>query len=177
MKKDIYRSKYESYPFLNDEAQDLRCDFEILTDEISSIIGLLRAKIEDEELQAELLKICELVYHINPSLRTFVSVTEEELLWVENTTNRLYDEVKGRCKKFVLNQGCESACLSHVLRSKFKALVRMLYRHNYSGNEVPNILFDFANILSGYFFNLALKLNQINNIDEVEFVSRNYRQE
>ena len=51
----------------------------------------------------------------------------------------------------------------------------MLYRYNYRGNEVPDILFDFANLFSGYFFNLALKLNAINEIDEVEFVSRNYK--
>ena len=175
MKNDIYRSKYEAYPFLSDKSDDLRCDFEIFTDEISSTIGLLGAKIEDEALKNELLKICELVYHINPSLRTFVSVTEEELLWLENCTNRIHSEVKLRCEKFVLNQGSESACIAHILRTKFKALVRMLYRYNYNGNEVPNILFDFANLLSGYFFNLALKLNQINEIEEVEFESRNYK--
>lgn len=173
--KEIYRSKYEAYPFLSDSSEDLRCDFEIFTDEISSTIGLLGAKIEDEALKDELLKINELVYHINPSLRTFVSVTEEELMWLENCTNRIYSEVKGRCQKFVLNQGCESACLAHIIRTKFKALVRMLYRHSYSGNDVANILFDFANLLSGYFFNLALMLNEINNVDEVEFVSRNYK--
>lgn len=174
MKKEIYRSKYEAYPFLSDQPEDLRCDFEIFTDEISSEIGLLRSKIEDEELKSELLKICELVYHINPSLRTFVSVAEEELSWLEDCTNRIYNEVKGRCEKFVLNQGCESACYAHILRTKFKALVRILYRYYYNGNEVPNILFDFANLLSGYFFNLALKLNQMNGVEEVEFVSRNY---
>ncbi len=172
---DLYRSKYEAYPFLHDTPEDLRCDFEIFTDELSSMVGLLRAKIEDDRLKEELLKICELIYHINPSLRTFISVTDEELYWLESCTNRIYNEVKGRCEKFVLNQGCESACLSHILRTKFKALVRMLYRHSYSGNNVDNILFDFANLLSGYFFNLAIKLNQINGIDEIEFVSRNYK--
>ncbi|WFA08877.1 ATP--cob(I)alamin adenosyltransferase [Tissierella sp. Yu-01] len=175
MKKEIYRSKFEAYPFLSDASDDLRCDFEIFTDEISSQIGLLRSKILDESLRSELLKICELVYHMNPSLRTFVSVTEEELKWLEDCTNRLFEEVKERCEKFVLNQGCESACQAHILRTKFKALVRMLYRYNYGEHEVPNILFDFANLLSGYFFNLALKLNQINNVDEIEFLSRNYK--
>lgn len=175
MKKEVYRSKFEAYPFLSDAPDDLRCDFEIFTDEISSHIGLLRSKVEDESLREELLKICELVYHLNPSLRTFVSVTEEELKWLEDCTNRLFEEVKARCEKFVLNQGCESACQAHILRTKFKALVRMLYRYNYGGHEVPNILFDFTNLLSGYFFNLALKLNEINNVDEVEFISRNYK--
>ena len=33
--ENIYRSPDEAYPFLADEPQDLRCDFELLTDELS----------------------------------------------------------------------------------------------------------------------------------------------
>ena len=175
MKKEIYRSKYEAYPFLSDEEHDLRCDFEIFTDEIASQIGLLRSLVQDESLKNELLTICELVYHINPSLRTFVSVKDCELTWLENCTLKLREETNGRCEKFVLNQGSESACQAHIIRTKFKSLVRMLYKHIYQGNEVPNILLDFANLFSGYFFYLALKLNEINNEVEVEFISRNYK--
>ena len=175
MKKDVYRSKYEAYPFLHDESNDLRCDFEILTDELSSKIGLLRAIVDDENLKEELLKICELVYHINPSLRTFVSVTEEELSWLEERTTELYKKIKDRCELFVLTQGSESACKAHILRSNFKGLVRLLYRYQYSGNKVDNILFDFSNLLSQYFFFLALRLNDINGVDEIEYISRNYK--
>jgi len=175
MEQEIYRSKYEAYPFLCDEADDLRCDFEILTDETACRIGLLRSLVKDEFLKDELLKICELVYHINPSLRTFVSVTDKELVWLEECTTRLQKEVKGRCQKFVLNQGCQSACQAHIIRTNFKDLVRMIYRHIHRGNNVPDILLDFTNLLSGYFFFLALKLNEINDVDEIEFVSRNYK--
>lgn len=175
MKNKPYRSKYEAYPFLSDDSDDLRCDFEIFTDEITSHIGLLRSLVKDENIQNELLKIGELVYHINPSLRTFVSVTEDELNWLEASTNRIYIGVKERCKKFVLPQGCKTAAHAHIIRVKCKSLVRMLYRYNYLGNEVPNILLDFANLLSGYFFNLALRLNDLNDVDEIEFISRNYK--
>lgn len=175
MKKDVYRSKFEAYPFLHDDSNDLRCDFEIFTDELSSRIGLLRGLVKDNKLKEELLKICELVYHMNPSLRTFVSLTQEELLWLEERTTELYEQVKDRCELFVLTQGCESACQAHILRSNFKALVRLLYRYNYAGGEVEDILYDFANLLSQYFFFLALKLNEINSVDEVEYKSRNYK--
>ena len=30
---ELYRSLYEAYPFLSDSGGDLRCDFELLTDE------------------------------------------------------------------------------------------------------------------------------------------------
>lgn len=63
----VYRSKYEAYPFLSDPSEDLRCDFEILTDETASLIGLLRSEIKDKALREELLRICEITYHVNPT--------------------------------------------------------------------------------------------------------------
>lgn len=168
-------SKYLAYPFLYDNGDDLRCDFEIFTDEISSTIGLLRSLIKDQELRDELTKMNEIMYHLNPSLRTMVTVTEEELLWIEETTKSHEEEIKDRVDKFVLPQGSSSASLAHIIRSKCKALVRLLHRHKEQGNNVDEILFDFANIFSGYFFILAIKLNKIENVDEIEFVSRNYK--
>lgn len=172
---ELYRSKYEAYPFLSDPTDDLRCDFEILTDELSSMIGLLKSTVSDVDTNTNLLKICELVYHLNPSLRTFVSVTQEEIDWLVQETHKLESEVKHRFEKFVLTQGCQNACQSHIIRSRFKALVRMLYRAVHNGDNVPEAVIDIANLLSGYFFLLALKLNELEGVDEVEYVSRNYK--
>ena len=82
--------------------------------------------------------------------------------------------IKWRRVKFVLTQGSQAGAMAHVLRAKCKALVRLLYRHSYQGHEVDSILFDFANLLSGYFFFLALKLNALDGVGEIEYVSRNY---
>jgi hypothetical protein len=41
-------------------------------------------------------------------------------------------------------------------------------------NQVPNLLLDIANLLSGYYFSLALKLNKLADVEETPFVSRNY---
>lgn len=168
-------SKYLAYPFLYDKTEDLRCDYEIFTDEISSTIGLLRAFIKDNELRCELSKINELVYHMNASLRTFVSLTEDELKWLENKTLTYQKEIEGRMNKFVLPEGGVCGSYAHIIRTKCKALVRLLHRHKEQGNEVDELLFDFANLLSGYFFTLALKLNKDEGIEETEFISRNYK--
>jgi len=172
---NIYKSKYEAYPFLHDDSDDLRCDFEILTDEVASMTGFLKSLVSDKILQDELLFVCELIYHINPSLRTKTTVTKDELMRLEGIVKRLQDEIGDRCKQFVLTQGSESGALSHVLRAKCKSLVRLLYRHSYQGHLVDDILFDFTNLLSGYFFFLALKLNELDGVDEVKYVSRNYK--
>ena len=205
---NLYRSPYEAYPFLCDAGEDLRCDFELLTDEMASQTGLLAAKtaeagsraqaageltgpaaagaaaaetagetarrleaaetadaaavgiaeetarrqetaetaeaaaetaakatektpgpqvssgwqaalsrqMEYARLQRELLWICELIYHINPTLRTHLTVTEDETRRLEAAVDRLRKECGDRCRRFVLTQGCESACIAHLLR-------------------------------------------------------------
>ena len=175
MNEKIYRSPYEAYPFLADPSEDFRCDFEILTDRISSETGLLRSIIRDEILRSELLKVDELIYHANPTLRTHMTVTAYEGQWLKDCVDRLKLETQGRCKLFVLPQGSTAGCIAHVLRTDGKVLVRMLYRYAQSGNPVEPLLFDFANLLSGYFFVLALYLNERDGIDEIPFISRNYR--
>ena len=172
--KDLYRSPYEAYPFLSDGIDDLRCDFELMTDEMASRIGLLRALISDAALKEELLWLCELVYHMNPALRTPLKVTEEERDRLLANSERLRAEAGERCRRFVLCQGCEAACQAHLLRVQGKQLVRLLYRHVRQGHEADPLLIDLANLLSGYFFYLALKLNASSGVDEVDFVSRNY---
>lgn len=168
-------SKYLAYPFLYDNSDDLRCDYEIFTDEISSTIGLLRSLVKDQVLRDELTKINEIMYHMNACLRTKTTVTIDELNWIESRILSYQDEIHDRVNKFVIPQGSTEGSLAHIIRSKCKGLVRLLHRHKEQGKKVDEILFDFANLFSGYFFILAIKLNKDANIEEVEFVSRNYK--
>ena len=178
-------SKYLAYCFLYDDAADLKCDFEILSDEISSMIGLMRALLDDTdraagpELAEDLCKINELMYHINPSLRTKVMVSAEELEWLYQKTQALQNAVEEPGPGnggivFVIPQGCTQAAYSHVIRSKCKTLVRLLSRYRQQGNTVDEILFDFVNLYSGYFYFLALWFNKTHGVEERPFVSRVY---
>ena len=169
---ELYHSPYEAYPFLSDSSDNLRCDFELLTDEMASAVGLLRTKVTDEALNAELLWVCGLIYDINPTLRTRLTVTAEEVSRLATAVEQLQEE--NSVRGFVLPQGCEAACIAHLLRVKGKCLVRLLYRHMQQGHEVPALLVDACNLLSGYFFLLALKLNDLSGTDEITSVSRNY---
>ncbi len=170
----LYRSPYEAYPFLADSPEDLRCDFELMTDRMASEVGLLRAMVPDPECNGELLKICELIYHMNPTLRTRWTLTEEESAWLKERVIQLRELTEGRCKQFVLTQGSQAGCMAHLLRVRGKELVRLLYRHLHQGRPVPDALMDAANLLSGYFFFLALLLNEMDGVDEIPYVSRNY---
>lgn len=169
----VYRSPYEAYPFLCDADEDLRCDFELLTDEMASAAGLLRSQVAEPDLAEELLWVCELIYHMNPTLRTTFTVTAEETARLALAVDRLQKE--SRVHGFVLPCGCQSACTAHLLRVKAKCLVRLLYRYIQRGGGVPDGLLDLGNLLSGYFFLLALKLNAMNGVEERAYHSRNYQ--
>lgn len=169
----LYRSPYEAYPFLSDDGADLRCDFEILTDRIASTTGLLASLCPQR--REELIRVDELIYHANPTLRTFLSLRAEEIEWLKARVDALEAQTQGLCERFVLPAGTPRACVAHILRTDGKKLVRMLYRHAQSGGEVPEALMDFANLLSGYFFLLALWLNHQDGFEEIPFESRNYR--
>lgn len=168
-----YRSPYEAYPFLSDAKDDLRCDFEILTDRMASMTGLLASLCP--EYREELLRMDELIYHANPGLRTFFSVTDEEVNWLKTRTDELNEQTKGLCSRFVVPAGTPRACVAHVLRTDGKKLVRMIYRHMEGGGKADERLIDFANLVSGYFFLLALMLNRLDGFEEIPFASRNYR--
>ncbi|MDR0877176.1 MAG: ATP--cob(I)alamin adenosyltransferase [Treponema sp.] len=176
-------NKYLSYSFLYDPPGDLRCDFEILTDEISSMIGFLRSLTDDDIIREDLCKLNELIYHVNPTLRKRTAITAEELEWLLGRTKKMQAEIqdsftaaapKTNLPRFVVPQGCSAAAYSHIIRNKCKAAVRLLYRHQQQGNRVDDIVFDFINLSSGYFFSLALKLNKDQGVEEKEFLSRVY---
>lgn len=175
-KNELFRSEFEQYPFLCDESENLMCDFEIYTDMLCSKISYLRSLVDDQNLREDLIKVAEMVYHLNPTLRTKkLTVTDDEINWFMEQYKTLKEKYKHRCKKFVLPQGCKESCVAHILRSESKALVRMIYRFNYKNELSDNRVYDIANLLSGYFFYLSLKLNEDNNIDEINYTSRNYK--
>ncbi|PTO36192.1 ATP--cob(I)alamin adenosyltransferase [Enterococcus mundtii] len=173
--KDIYRSPYEAYPFLADDADDLRCDYELHTDRLSSEIGLLRAKCASSPFYEELEKIGELVYHANACVRTKMTITQEEIDWLKSRVDELNAERTNQSGPFFLPQGSERGALAHILRVDCKVIVRLLYRHLYQGKKVDSGLLDFFNLLSGYFFMIAMKFNREDDVAEIPFVSRNYR--
>lgn len=170
-----YRSPYEAYPFLSDPENDLRCDYEILTDTIASQIGLLRSLCP--EFKQQLTDFCTFVYHSNASVRTKNSINENDIQATLKAAGDLQKQTEHLYNRFVLPVGSQRACLAHCLRTQTKAAVRMLYRLLQRGNEVDTILIDFFSLLSNYFFHLALLLNHLDNVQEVLFKSRNYRED
>jgi len=146
---------------------DVACDFALLVDEVASMTGLLHSIVSHEGLKEELRFVCDIIYNLSPSFRTGMVLNEEDFAKLERLTLTHKDDL-GDKAKIVLPMGCQGASLAHILRVKCKALVRQLCKQN----RANGLLYDFTNLLSGYFYYLAFKLNKIAGIEEIPFVSR-----
>lgn len=187
MEYPYYRSEWEAYPYLAEAGDDLRCDYEMETDEIASYIGLLRAEVLEtalpDPIKSTLVKQLSLVngyvYHLNPSLRLGVKVTAAERDKLLAMTEAMQERAGNR--GFVLPEGKPAAALAHVVRCRCKKLVRLTYRYleqegckEFSEDDL-RILIDVPNLLSGYFFGMALWLNKLEGMTETPFESRHYK--
>ncbi|KGR81739.1 hypothetical protein CD32_20585 [Lysinibacillus odysseyi 34hs-1 = NBRC 100172] len=173
MKKNEWR--YKSYPFMREKS--CLVDYEIRTDSMTTQIGHAIAVLEKEKGTGEIVSILRhiqpLAYHVNGSVRGRLSITPEDLAWLDG----IYDEFVARAgeavKQFVLPQGSHGASSLHICRSEAKKSYRALHKVS-EEREVPEILFQFLGLLANVFFVLSIEANKLQNIEEIVFVSKAY---
>lgn len=165
--------KYLSYPFLYEKKNIV--EFELLTDEISSLLGVCIHECEDKDLKAELTKVSELVYHLNPCVRTKTELEDSEVKWLYERYLHYEETMKDRESLFVLPTGGKVGSRLHIVRTKAKQLVRLLFTLKEENIEVKDSLFDFSNVLANYCFTAAMYANRIETVSEIPFVSRIYK--
>lgn len=159
------------YPFIYEESP--LCDYEIATDLLSSQIGFAHALLPtDSSLRPILLRLVELVYHMNGSLRGKNAIGEMEVTWIREL-DQGERTIRGK-GIFVLPQGSPAAAALHVARCQAKSVVRLLGKMRKQGIEVHPTVLSFANHTANVLFRLAEQANQEAKIEEVEFVTRSY---
>jgi len=163
------RRNVMAYPFLKEES--LKCDYEIMTDTLSSMLGVCEATSKHI---TEFQKLVELTYHMNGSIRAKMALSEEDLEFMISVHDKYLELVKDRTQKFVLPRGCLAASHMHVARAKAKEVARLMYKIYRTEQPVSPILLDYVNILSNALFYMAMYENMMEGIDEVEFISKSY---
>jgi ATP:cob(I)alamin adenosyltransferase len=158
-----------AYPFLTETS--LKCDYEIMTDTLSSLLGVCEATSKHIP---ELQKLVELTYHMNGSIRAKMALTADDLEYMLDTHDKYAELVSEQSKKFVLPRGCIGASHMHVARAKAKEVARLMYKIEREEQEVDKILIDFVNVLSNALFYMAMFENKMEGIDEIEFISKSY---
>ncbi|WP_240375017.1 ATP:cob(I)alamin adenosyltransferase [Bacillus piscicola] len=163
--------RYSCYPFMKEKKNIV--DFEIRTDSLASHIGLAASFLEDEiDLHTDLIYLTEMAYHLNGSVRGKQAIHEERLAEL----NRLYEKYRdeaGDLPAFLLPHGHTAAMYLHIARSEAKKSVRALYKASLD-KEVPELLFDYTNLLANVLFLMAVRTNQLKGYEGKEFVSESY---
>lgn len=169
MKKDM---RYICYPFMRESASTV--DFEIRTDSLTTRIGEAISLTGDiPELQRDLRYLQPMAYHLNGSVRGKIAVFAEDLEILSNLYDVYVAEVADSIGNFVLPQGTQAACTLHVCRSEAKKSVRALHKVSME-REVPEILFDYAQLLANVLFAMAVYANRKHGVEEIPFVSKSY---
>lgn len=169
MKKDM---RYLCYPFMRESASTV--DFEIRTDSLTTRIGeALALTKEVAAVQRDLQLLQPVAYHLNGSVRGKLAVQKEDLIALSSMYDYYVNSTRDKIGNFVLPQGTQGACVLHVCRSEAKKSVRALHKVSLE-REVPEILFDYANLLANVLFTMAVYVNQHHGVEEIPFVSKSY---
>lgn len=149
-------------------------DFEIRTDSLTTRIGLAASLTKDiPRVYEDLMYLAPMAYHVNGSVRGKLAINEEDLQILSDMYDFYVSEVEGRVDIFVLPQGSTAACELHVCRSEAKKSVRALHKVSLE-REVPEILFDYTQLLANVLFAMAVYVNKHHGVEEIQFVSKSY---
>lgn len=159
--------EYCAYSFLKEEGS--MCDYEIATDRLASSLGAVRHFVKHVE-QSDLQSLIELVYHANGSIRGKNAIGENEIAYLHT----LYEKYFIELHQFVVPDGCIGASHLHVLRADCKAVIRIMTKIKQEGHAVPDVLWDFMNLLSNTLFMMCLYENKHDTYMERAFISRSY---
>lgn len=164
------------YPFMYEKS--LKCDFEILTDDLCRQVGGILAAMPAEfpVLVEELEQLQPLIYHLNGSIRGKCAVTEEHLVWLRECYARHRDACADAIDGFVLPRGSTPVPQLNSASSAAKRAIRLMVRmHDEEGIEIPDVLHRFANVLCNYLFMLTIVINKARGEKEIPFISESYR--
>ncbi|MDP6185701.1 MAG: hypothetical protein QF863_00610 [Pseudomonadales bacterium] len=83
------------YPFIHE--QGYLCDFEVVTDELCSQVGMCLALLDGDhaDLAADLALLQPLCWHVNGSIRGRLAIVEEDMDWLHQRYGHYRKEIDG----------------------------------------------------------------------------------
>lgn len=165
------------YPFIHQT--DYLCDFEVVTDEWCTLIGMAYSATEGDaqlaDLAADLAHLQPLAFHVNGSIRGKLAIEESDVQWVLDRMQYYRRELGELEHSFVLPRGTAPVPQLHQARSSAKKAIRAMVRVEQEGREVPDVLPRICNALCNLFFLMTLVCNLRRGVQEVPFVSKSYK--
>ncbi|KAA3615739.1 MAG: cob(I)yrinic acid a,c-diamide adenosyltransferase [Calditrichaeota bacterium] len=151
----------------------LRVEMYGTLDELNSLLGLLRNKNNDDDVDAILKNIQNELFTYGSEIATpkaakldqFTDhISETHISALENAIDKLSEKVPP-LKQFILPGGSEAACYAHQSRTVCRRAERMLIKLA-EEIEIRGQLIIYLNRLSDLFFVIARYQNVINSVDD-----------
>ena len=148
---------------------DLRLDAYGTADELNSFIGLLRAKREEDEMDAILARVQNKLFNLGGFLATDTTVAQtsdateiapEEVSYLEKQIDTLSEDLPP-VPGFILPAGDEVIALCHVCRTVARRLERRMVELFERENQLDpksKICLQYVNRLSDFLFILSKKI-------------------
>lgn len=148
------------------ETDSLGTEISLINDEIASLIGLFFS--EDYNIPQNIVEDIHKCQTYHMKMLSTVSrndiITTEDLDWIIDK----YKEIRNQCKPlggYIYPNGHKASTLMHVIRSRTRSLIRVIYWMEKTEKRKIDNLIEFTNMLSNYYFYVAVKINEINNVD------------
>lgn len=165
------------YPFIQE--QSYLCDFEVITDEFCTLIGMAVSCMEQDEnckdILQDLADIQPLAFHINGSIRGRLAITEDDITHVEDCYKKYQTLAAPIHHAFILPRGTVPIPQLHACRSAAKKAIRAMVRVDEQNIAVPLELPRICNLLCNLFFVMTLVINKRRGITEQVFESLSYK--
>lgn len=162
------------YPFIYEHSP--LCDFEILTDELCTVVGLAGSACmeRDRDVQNVLFQIQPTIFDLNGSIRGRCTIMEAQLNALKQHYQHLKTLFPSQTEKFILPRGTGIVVQLHYCRSLSKKATRALVAIDKQGIVVPAALPRYTNLLTNLFYVLTRIINHRSGVEEPEYTSSNY---
>ena len=142
-------------------------------DELNAQVGLLLTYVEEPVDRECLIGIQNNLFVVGAQLATEAgqahvlshTITEDDVAALEKNIDRASDGLP-KWRGFTLPGGCRAAAHAHVCRTVCRRAERRVLTLNAS-EPVPPFLLAYVNRLSDYFYVLALRLNFLQETEEI----------
>lgn len=135
----------------------IRIDAYGTVDELNSFVGLLRDKLQNEELKSTLLIVQNNLFVIGSQLATdkevvknIPEIDEHDVVFLENTIDNM-EKTLDPLTSFILPGGHELVSLCHVARSVCRRAERLAYKIS-TKEKVNLLIIKYLNRLSDFLF-------------------------
>lgn len=142
---------------------DARIEAYGTADELNSFVGLLRAKLpNDDSSDAVLQRVQNVLFNLGAALSDAPGdwITDADVTAVEHAIDAIQDELPP-LRAFILPGGSETISLCHVCRT----IARRLERRMLALASAPEPACRYVNRLSDFFFVLSRKMAKLEKIE------------